>query len=226
MDDLLFEDTSEFDAAKFNDDKLRMCLLKNKYKTNKLPSANQFGTNLRKEGILSAHFIQCHPEALTQQDAKDFTARLGKFFLHDKIKALLQALDKEFAGVDIVCNRKALKDVMIKVLFRGGKLDDVHRAMVLISEGGQSTFDRVVDFMRTECTGELDWSWEDDQLKTGWPCVKFLVFSRYKTLYSKVCPVEVQVLPVATFIALKQSVKHLDYEIDRMAGIGDCNKLW
>ena len=118
------------------------------------------------------------------------------------MKELLFKLD-DLAGVDVVTNRKDLADVLIKVLFRGGKLDDVHRAMVLISEGGQATFDRVFDFMRDNCTGELDFSWEDDQQKKGWPCVKFLMFARSKRLYGKVCPIEVQVLSNSTYIALK-----------------------
>ena len=55
-----------FDNAAFNDKKLVRCLA-NKYATDTLPSANQFGTNLRKEDILDAQFIREHPEALTDQ---------------------------------------------------------------------------------------------------------------------------------------------------------------
>jgi len=44
-------------------------------------------------------------------------------------------------------NKKAEKDIVIKMLFRGGRLDDIHRAMFLINKDDQHAFDKIVDFI-------------------------------------------------------------------------------
>ena len=62
-----------------------------------------------------------------------FTAKMGSYFGHDKILKMLLKTDSLHGQVDVVINKKSDKDLLIKLLFRGGRLDDMHRAMFLIN---------------------------------------------------------------------------------------------
>ena len=102
---------------------------------------------------------------------------MGSYFGHDKILKTLLKTDTTLQDVDVVINRKTDKDLLVKLLFRGGRLDDMHRAMFLVKEGDQQKFEAIVQFITTECISNgLDFAWEDDQNKAGWPCVKFLIY--------------------------------------------------
>ena len=112
--------------------------------------------------------------------------------MHDKILKLLTTADAKLPNVDLMINKKAIKDIIIKVCFRGGRLDDIHRAMFLINSNDQKAFDSIVEFIQQGCEEhKLDFVWEDDQNKDTWPCVKFLLFDPTKRMGDKVAPVEV-----------------------------------
>ena len=75
-------------------------------------------------------FVREHPNALIKSQSY-FIPKLGMFFLHDDILKVLLELDS-LENVDVVINRKDSKEALIKILFRGGKIDDIDRAMILL----------------------------------------------------------------------------------------------
>lgn len=111
-------------------------MAKNKFDTSKLDKSKQFRTNLNRDDILDAEFVQKHPDFVIDCNGFHyFISKLGFLFDHDKILNILREIATETQTkdrFDLIVSRKAHKDIVIKILFRGGKLDDIHRAMILL----------------------------------------------------------------------------------------------
>ena len=176
-----------WDGTDFNDGKLAKVMKATKFATDALDASKcmtHANAKLKKNQILDSKFIQKHPEFLVDcMAAHYFCGQVGHFFMHDKILDLLKAADKKLPNVDLMINRKAYKDILIKICFRGGRLDDIHRAMFLIPTNDQQAFNSIVNFLDEGCLEyKLDYVWEDDQAKASWPCIKFLLFDPTKRL--------------------------------------------
>ena len=101
-------------------------------------------------------------------------------------------------------NEKAEEDIIIKAACRGGRLDDMLRAMFLFKKIHVYTYINIQNLLNEKLPAlGYDYWWKDNSYKAnlpgGWPCVKLYLYHKTARINGTVAPVEIQILEQDTW---------------------------